>query len=140
MTTPTARVTRNAAESLTINVLKVLTPNNKLWDTNQFWSPTVNATRLTFVSPGLYYVYHRALYSGVSGGFRDTGIRLNGTTLLVNIRNWPASANAFEGQASDIWYFNAGDYIEATAQSSSASVTAQLDALIVMALTPEQVT
>jgi hypothetical protein len=139
VTTPTARVNRNATEALTANVLKVLTPNTKLWDTNQFWSPTVNSTRLTFVSPGLYYVYSRVLFSAVTGGFRDTGIRLNGTTLLVNSRLWPNSANAFDGQASDIWYFHAGDYIEPTAQSSVASVTAQLDALIVMALTPEQV-
>jgi len=70
ITTPTASVYRDSTEALTANVVKTLTPNTLEWDNNQFWNPSVNPTRITFKSPGLYQLIGQCEFAGGSAGAR----------------------------------------------------------------------
>jgi len=137
--TPTCRVKMAATVALTSGVQKTLQPSGVDWDNNQFWNPTTNPTRITIKSAGMYMVYARVAFNAVNGSFRDVGIKLNGTTLLAIPRLWPNTANGLVGEAFDVWYFHANDYIEFVAQANTTTVTAQLQAGVVVAITPESV-
>ncbi len=70
VTTPTAKVGRAAAETLVNGTEKYLTPTFMVWDNNVFWNPTVNPSRLTFRSPGLYLVGTLSSFNAITGGAR----------------------------------------------------------------------
>jgi len=137
--TPTVTVHRAAAESLTSGVAKTLTPDVEDWDNNQFWSPSVNPTRITFRSPGLYWVNAKVQFNAVTGSFRDVIVRLNGSSTLDSARIWPATANGAFPFCSFIWYFEADQWIDVQAQANTTGVTARLQYLQAMAITPENI-
>jgi len=132
-------LTSTGFESLTSGVAKVLTPENKLWDNNVFWMPSPNPTRMTFRSCGVYFVGAEVQYTAVSGQYRTTWFRKNGTDVYGSHRvPAPVSMTCF-GHPFALMYFEVGDYIELIGQSNVAGVTAQINAFWAMAMTPEQV-
>jgi len=136
VSTPTARVYRNAAQNMTNGSGAYLTPDLKNWDTNVFWSPTVNPSRLTIRSAGLYLVGAHLYYNAISGGRRDLGIVVNRTTWMVEEFQTAASANAITINASTIWYFNAGDYVEVWSFVNANGVTARIGGFWIMGIDP----
>jgi len=48
VTTPTVSLHRTSSQALTSGVALKLTPDVADWDTNQFWSSSLNPTRMTF--------------------------------------------------------------------------------------------
>jgi len=136
---PTAKVHRTTSQALTSGVALTLTPNAMDWDTNVFWSATVNPTRLTIRSPGLYLITAHWTGNAVTGSFRDVLVYLNGATLINSNRIWPATANGSEPQVSFVYPFNANDYIEIKAQANVAGVTATLKEFSILGMTPEMV-
>jgi len=137
ITTPTARVHRTTSESLTSGVAKVLTPNTMDWDNNQFWSASVNPSRLTCKSAGLYFIGGLIQFSSVSGGHRRGQLLLNGTTQLAVNRIWPGSAVASWVEVNTIYYFAQGDYITIDAYVETAGLNATLLGLYVLGVVPE---
>jgi hypothetical protein len=139
VTTPTVCVYRDAVESLSNGVNKILTPNQLYWDNNNFWDPTSHPTRLTFKAAGLYLVGFECVFSAVSGAQRQTKILFNGS--LAQIRDFRHSSNnaALEATASGIWYFNPNEYMEAQVYANAASVTAQIRAFWAVGITPEAI-
>lgn len=138
--TPTAQVHRTVAEALTSGVDKTLTPTVMDWDNNVFWSASINPTRLTFRSAGLYLVGAEVAWNSVTLGRRNCTIKKNGTTFVAVNSLVPGSAQAVSTEVQRLVPFQAGDYIECVVSANVASVTALLSALWVMAITPEQVT
>lgn len=139
ITTPTFNIHSTTAESLTSGTAKVLTPTIKDWDNNVFWENVIHPTRATFKSAGLYLIGAEVNYNAVSGSFRECQVRLNGTTLLIDERIWPATANGAPVTGQRIWYFTAGDYIEVLGQANTVGVTATLAWLYGVGITPESV-
>jgi len=139
ITTPTAKVRGTSAEVLTSGVAKVLTPDTKLWDNNYFWEPVLHPTRLYFRSCGVYAVGARVDYTAVSGQYRTTTLRLNGTTTIAVERiPAPVSMTVFTNVFS-LYYFDEMDYIEVIAQTNQAGSNGTLQEFWAMAITPEQV-
>jgi len=139
ITTPTVKVKELAAEVLTSGVAKVLTPDTKLWDNNYFWEPILHPTRIYFRSCGVYAVGARVDYTAVSGQYRTTWLRLNGTdTIAITRIPVPTSQTCFTN-VFGLFYFDPMDYIEVVAQTNQAGSNATLQELWAMAITPEQV-
>jgi hypothetical protein len=139
VTTPTARVKREAAETLSNGVEKYLTPDTLDWDNNVFWDPTANQSRLTVRSKGLYLVGANAEFNNITGGRRNLRLVVNRTTGIGQDTVGTSSAQFLHLSPVTIWPFNAGDYVEALAFATVAGVTARLDALWILAITPEGV-
>lgn len=137
VTTPTARVYRNAAQAVTNGAGGYLTPDAMNWDNNVFWSPTVNPSRLTFKAPGLYLVGGHTYFNAITGGRRDMGLVVNRTTWIVEDFRTPASATALTIPVVSLWYFHANDYLEAWQFVNANGVTARLGSLWAVAITPE---
>jgi len=140
VTTPTANVYRDAYQNLTQFVPLMLTPNNVHWDNNVFWSPTVNPSRLTVRSPGLYicgaYVYAQ------SPTAQEVNVALiaNGTDEI---------ASGFEGDVNPaflrfnifgIHYFTQDSYLQLQGYTNNTGVSMQIRNFWLCAITPEAIT
>lgn len=139
VTTPTFRVNRSAAEALTANITKTLTPNTLEWDNNQFWNSVTNPNRITFKSAGLYFIGAQVAFNQVTGGYRRIAIRLNNTTDLATETDSDLGNNATHLSVQTLYYFHANDYIYLNAITGTAAVTAQLNNVWGVAITPEAI-
>lgn len=141
VTTPTARVTRDAAAQAVGNGVTVtLTPDREEWDNNFFWNPDLNQTRLTVRSKGVYLVGGNANFNGITGGRRELQLWVNNERHInldaVSCANTqPVALSGFS-----IWYFDELDYLELRVFQNVAGVTALLRSLWMVAITPEGVT
>jgi len=139
ITTPTARVKRTTTESLVNGTAKILTPSERLWDNNYFWNPIANTSRLTVRSKGLYLIGGSVQFSGVSGGRRAVGLKVNGTDEIGDIAIPIANTNLVKISPLELWYFEAFDYVEIWAYANVAAVTAIMQSFFILAITPESV-
>jgi len=139
VTTPTARVFRNGNEALVSGIAKALTPDGVVWDNNVFWNPIANQSRLTVRSAGVYLIGSQVLFNNITGGRRSAPLFVNGVVIAGNQEVTQANANIVRLTPVTLWAFNEGDYLEAFAFSSVANVNAQLEALWILAITPEGV-
>jgi len=139
VTTPTVRVHETVAEALVAGTTKFLTPTVKDWDNNFFWNPTVNPTRLTCRSPGLYLIGGEIQYNVLTGGYRSIRLRKNGGAVYSSQTVTVASAVGTTLQLFTVDYLHANDYIELGALTATAAVTALLANFWVVAITPEAI-
>jgi len=139
ITVPTARVKRTSSEALTNNVAKYLTPNASVWDNNVFWNTSVNPSRLTFRTPGLYLVGTEAFFNAVTGGTRGIVLLVNRTDTILQHYELAASATNMVLPGMTLWYFHQNDYLEASAYANANGVTVVLDSLWAVAITPEAI-
>jgi len=139
ITTPTVKVKELAAETLTSGVAKALTPDTKVWDNNYFWEPILHPTRLYFRSCGVYAVGARVDYTAVSGSYRTTFLRKNGTETIAVTRVPVPTSQTAHTNVFGLFYFDELDYIECMAQTNQAGVNGTLMEFWAMAITPEQV-
>jgi len=134
--TPTARVKRIVAQAMTNGADTYMIPTAKDWDTNVFWSATVNPTRLTVRTPGLYLVGARMIWSATTGGIRYTEMRLNRTSPITKNSIPGSNASTIEQPLVSIWYFNAGDYFEMVGFANVAGVTCALGEFWIVGIDP----
>jgi len=139
VTTPTASVWRNSAEALTNSISKILTPDSVDWDTNFFWNPDLNPSRLTARVSGLYLLNAIVRFSAVSGSQRFIRFVVNGTSLRMIARGAQSSAVLMDMPIAQLWYLNATDYVEVQVNANSNGVTAQLVAFQIVGITPEAI-
>jgi len=139
VTTPTARVFRSGMEALTSGVVKVLTPNDRVWDNNFFWDESANQSRLTVRSSGVYLIGAQVEFTNISGGRRVVQLIVNGSAIVGDQSVTQANANLARLTPVTLWAFNEGDYVEAAAFANVASVQAELEAFWILAITPEGV-
>jgi len=135
--TPTVYVSRNAGEALTQNIAKALTPNVETWDNNSFWTASLNPTRITFRSPGLYAVGFSMNFTPKSGSWRAGWVVKNGILELANQGIWPNAATPAQLAGSTIMYFAANDYIEVWTITNTTAISATLTSAWAVAITPE---
>jgi len=134
--TPTVKVTRTATQSLAANTETKLQPSAEVWDNNNFWSASVNPTRITFKSPGLYAV--GAAIERTTGGTSRSFIALKdqaGNVIAIQM---------VDGQTAPVWnslssvyYFHANEYMELSAYLLTGTSTWKILNLWAVAITPE---
>jgi len=138
VTTPTVFAKRTTAENQSGSSPYTLTPNAVDWDNNQFWNGSVNPSRLTWRSPGLYLVGMECQFPNGTNGQPVVLIYKNGTTILCRQYIGP-SGNFQTLQCMTVAYFHAGDYIQAKVDVSGSGHNFLLNALWAVAITPEAI-
>jgi len=139
VTTPTASLKRTSYQNMTQNVPLAITMQAADWDNNAFWSSTTNPSRLTIKSSGLYIVLLTVTWQPAAEFGFMLGIRLNGTQFLGRIAGATRTAYDPGNHTAAIWYFNAGDYIEAMSESSSVGCSVRPDQFAILGMTPESI-
>lgn len=120
----TCRLGHSTTQSLSNGVSTAVTFNTEHWDNDTMHNGT-NPTRITFTHAGLYYFQFGGL---LDSGFSDytrayAVIKLNGTDIVSPRQDHRiASMTGPSVQASGVWPFTAGQYIEAyVIQNNGAS-------------------
>jgi len=139
ITVPTVRVQRLVAQAMTNGADTYMTPSASVWDNNVFWNPTVNPTRLTIRTPGLYIVGARMIWSATAGGIRYTEMRLNRTSPVTKDSVPGSNASTIESPLISLYYFHQNDYIEMVGFCNVAGVTCALGEFWMCAITPEAI-
>lgn len=109
---PSARVYNSAAISAAHNATVMLTFNSERWDSDNIHSTSLNTSRLTCVTPGLYTGLGQVAIAASATGVRQVFVRINSGTLIANDVRSASSAFATELAVPFIWRLAAGDYIE----------------------------
>lgn len=140
VTVPTVNVFRTTFQTIPLNTFTALIPDAKHWDTNAFWSPTVNPTRLTAKSAGLYLFGWEVEWSPAGNATRYHRVLVNGTT-QIQTRTFQASAT-YNGQFGDggIWYLEKDQYLTLQVHNVVTGKTCKLVNFWMLAVTPEDVT
>jgi hypothetical protein len=102
------------------NTGTVVTLNSEYYDTDTMHSTTVNTSRITFTTAGIYVVTFVCLWNKNANGDRQAQIRKNGSDTLVTDSKHAGSADLFVGHSCTVQdSFAAGDYVEGIVKQDS---------------------
>lgn len=134
--TPTVKATRMTTQAVAANTETVLPLTNIEWDTNRFWSSSLNPSRLTVRSPGLYLIGATTEKStgGTSRGY--VVARRNGTETSALAMIPPTSQPAW-GNILGIVYCHADDWFDLRAYLLTGASTWKVLDFWMMAISPE---
>lgn len=139
VTTPTARVRRTSYESVSSGVLTPLTPNDVLWDNNDFWNASPNPTRLTFHVKGLYMIGGSVFWNNPTASSRNLILRVNGTDEIEWQYDYVPTTQYQHQSIASLYVFDAGDYLEICGRVYSTGGTVKLNGLWVVGIVPEMI-
>jgi hypothetical protein len=125
-----ARVYKPTATSMASGVSQAVVFTNSRFDTDGMWSSSVNPSRLTCQTAGLYAISGTLLWAASGGGFlRLARILLNGTTFIAEQdTKFQTGATSYANVATE-YYLNVGDYIELVGyQDSGAALNTSVPA------------
>jgi hypothetical protein len=119
-----ARVTHNAAQSITNNVATVLAFNTERYDQENNASSTIhdnvtNNSRLTCRTAGIYEIKGNVEWAGNTAGSRSLVIRLNGGTNIGVAAVTPVVSAAYQQIVSTAYQLAVNDYVELLATQNS---------------------
>jgi len=134
--TPSVMATRNSNFQLGGNAFAYVPMTAIEWDNNVFWSSTVNPTRLTMKSAGLYAVGATAMLNTTNAGFFSAELYVNNSRMIGGSRVPKNNANTF-ACVSGIYYFHANDYVELRIFNSANTTQFQVPDFWAVAITPE---
>ena len=77
-----ARVYNSAAQSITTSSATALTFDTERYDTDTIHSTSVNTSRLTCITAGIYIISGQMEFASNTVGLREVFIQLNGTTRI----------------------------------------------------------
>lgn len=136
---PACRVWNNAAITIPDAGMTLMTYNSERFDTDSMHSTSVNTSRITFNTAGLYLVSFSMVitassdYTGVMGR-----IRLNGTTPIAESGS-QHNVISFNPNMTitTIYKFAATDYVESLVYADNTSAAANRQVLAVSNNSPE---
>jgi hypothetical protein len=117
---PLCRVYHSADQTTTSGSPLILAFNSERYDTDGMHDTAANNTRITFQTAGFYYVTLGATFASNATGYRVVNIKLNGASSYIASNSVAAAnGNATRVVVSCLYYFSAGDYIEAEVTQNS---------------------
>lgn len=126
---PACRVYRSTAQSVNDNAgVTVVTFDTERFDTDNMHSTSVNTSRITFTTAGLYQVtFHGAFAAGNDYNVAWALIRLNGaTTIAYNSGGRSVSAvSDLHVGVTTLYKFAAADYVEISVGQDNSANTAR---------------
>lgn len=134
--TPTCGLSRVANESWTAAQFKAVTLDTKNWDNNGFWNQTANPTRMTMKAAGLYYVTATMVLKSNNAGNMSAELKVNGGDPFAASKVDKNNDFTFVN-ASGIYYFHAGDYVECWLFNSANTANYRCVQFAAVAITPE---
>lgn len=108
-----ARVTHDAVQSIPNGTFTILTFNSERYDTDNIHDNSTNNSRLTCKTAGKYYIAILVAFATNATGRRFCQIRLNGTTVIADVRVGMDSANSWSASTSCVYDLAVNDYVEA---------------------------
>jgi len=138
VTTPTASVKRATNQSVAGGAFVAMQPTAIDWDNNRFWDSTVNPTRLTVRSPGLYLVMATINLQTNNAGVFSCELAKNGGASFAGSKI-PKNNTFTFANAVGLMYFNANDYVECKVFNSANTTNFQLLSFQIVAITPEAI-
>jgi len=138
ITTPTAKVFRDAPEPITANEFEILTPNDLYWDNNAFWNSESFPHRLTARAAGLYIIGWETEWSPSADGVRYHRLIKN-DAIQIMTRDYRSPANGYFGEMGGltIEYLHIDDYIHFEVHTATSGQSCQLVNLWMCGITPE---
>lgn len=132
---PACRVYNNAVQSLANATETALTFNSERWDTDAMHSTSVNTSRITFNTAGLYVISGHVSFAGNVTGHREVQIKLNAATYLavLNVPAVAAVSNPYISIATT-YKFAVADYVELRCYQNSGGA---LNTAVLAATSPE---
>lgn len=119
---PACRVHHSAVQSIPNNTETPLLFNSKRYDTDSMHSTSVNTSRITLNTAGLYVVSGNIQWAANATGPRQIGIRLNGGTYLAIELDPSAGASIVHQQnVTTVYKFAATNYVELVAYQASGA-------------------
>lgn len=130
-----AHVYYDAAQSIVDSTVTVLTFNSERFDTDDCHSNSVNPTRLTCRTSGIYAISGHVRFASNATGTRRLLLRLNGATFIAE-QGVPALSGSITGISVAVaaYPLSANDYIELVVLQTSGG---NLDVQSVGNVTPE---
>ncbi len=112
----TARVSKSATQTIPNNTCTTVTWDVEFFDPLNMHDNSVNNSRITVPTSGVYAVYGTLKYLTSSVGVRSLSFRVNGATPLRTTNTYPATSSfGLWFQVSDVIELAAGDYVEVDA-------------------------
>lgn len=114
-------IQHDAAQAVANNSLVLLSMNTETVDTNTFHSTVTNNERITVPSgkAGKYFVTAHVEFASNATGYREVGIRINGTTYVTITRVQAANGDTTRLVTSTIVTLAEADYLEVLARQTS---------------------
>lgn len=117
---PACRVYHNANQSITTSgTSQILVFNSERYDTDAMHSTSVNTSRITFNTPGLYVVTASVEFAANATGERNLELLLNGTTFIALDGRRAQAAGSTYCTIETQYKFAATNYVEIRALQSS---------------------
>jgi len=117
---PACRIYNSASISIPTGALTVLTFDSERYDTDSMHSTSVNTSRITINTAGVYILTGTVSFPANATGFRQTALRLNGGTFIASdVR--ASIATGIELIIATTWKFAAADYVELLVQQTSGA-------------------
>jgi hypothetical protein len=113
-----ARVYNSGSISIPNGTAPILTFNSERYDSNGLHSTSVNTSRLTAPSAGIYIIGAATAFAANATGMRSIAIRINGTTFIAG-NTTPAASGEQSMIVVSAWSMAIGDYAETTAYQNS---------------------
>jgi hypothetical protein len=121
---PVCQVTLSTLGSIPNNSSTVYPFDTELLDNDSMHSTSVNTSRITMSTAGLYLIFGQMQWPSNTAGFRQTQIKLNGTTFIGETTGPPANGAQTIQQTFALGNFAVGHYVEyVVGQSSGGSLS-----------------
>lgn len=116
---PACRARRTTNQSLTTAVAAAIAFDAERYDTDSMHSTSVNTSRITIVTPGLYLLTGHVSFASNATGVREVYLYLNNTTRLVDVVTTPVTGDSTRVTATTVYKLAAADYVEMFAYQTS---------------------
>lgn len=117
-----ARVYHNANQSTSSGVGLALALNTERYDTDTYHDTSTNNSRLTIPTTGYYSVTGTVQWEANASGYRELAIRLNGTTILAEVKTAASPSESTILTVTTDYSFSASDYVELFAVQSGGTL------------------
>lgn len=125
---PTCRVTNSLTQLIPHITVTALTWDTNAVDPTGMHSTSVNTSRITIASPGMYVVTAAVEFvTGTDWTIVDLLLKVNGTTYIAkaDIGTLTVADDGPNLNASTLWKFAANDYVEAYVYHRNGAVAAR---------------
>lgn len=118
---PAVLATTPISQPVANSVTTILFFDRERFDTDSMHSQTVNTSRITIQTAGVYVISGWAVWSGNASGERRMNIKLNATNNIAQDERVTLQSDAFSHPFQSIWKFGVGDYFEIEVHQNSGS-------------------
>jgi len=140
ITTPTVNVYRATTQTIPAGTSISISPTTKRWDNNTFWDSSINPTRLTVKSAGLYLITACVNFGSSAQATQFARFRINGGTEFAFASSPNLIGQPVDLSLQSVLYMQANDYLEIRVNSTLTNKLVSLNEFSIVGITPEVIT